>query len=150
MPAQHLCSHYQVRCLEALPLYHFGIAKAAESHCGRARPLQVQPCKHQRIAVTTCKVTCRFVEVWRASKILAPEVLDAYMSHTVHHKDRPAFFRYNRRSCLHSQGWHTLARMCTAAVLRGLNHCQNMLILALYVINRQSCAATPGGEGEGG
>ncbi|KAL3159539.1 hypothetical protein ABBQ38_009954 [Trebouxia sp. C0009 RCD-2024] len=34
-----------------------------------------------------------FVEVWRASKILAPEVLDGYISHTVLHKDRPAFFR---------------------------------------------------------
>lgn len=35
----------------------------------------------------------RFVEVWRASKILAPEVLDAFLSHTVSYQDRAAFLR---------------------------------------------------------
>lgn len=47
-------------------------------------------------------MACRFVEVWRASKILAPEVLDGYISHTVLHKDRPAFFRYSETvACLY-------------------------------------------------
>ncbi|KAA6424248.1 MAG: hypothetical protein FRX49_05460 [Trebouxia sp. A1-2] len=37
----------------------------------------------------------KFVEVWRASRILAPEILDPYLSHTIPHQDRAAFFRQN-------------------------------------------------------
>lgn len=41
----------------------------------------------------------RFVEVWRASKILAPEILDPYLSHTVSYQDRAAFFRSASAIC---------------------------------------------------
>ncbi|KAL0031129.1 hypothetical protein WJX77_005072 [Trebouxia sp. C0004] len=37
----------------------------------------------------------KFVEVWRASRILAPEILDPYLSHTIPHQDRAAFLRQN-------------------------------------------------------
>lgn len=37
----------------------------------------------------------KFIEVWRASRILAPEVLEPYLAHNVPHADRAAFFRAN-------------------------------------------------------
>ena len=57
------------------------------------------------------------MEVWRASKILAPEVLDAYMSHNVLHKDRPAFFRYALGFvCLRAASVQDMSCLCHTAI----------------------------------
>ena len=36
---------------------------------------------------------CRFVEVWRYSHVLAPEVLDEYIAHTVQPEDRQEWMK---------------------------------------------------------
>lgn len=124
---------------------------AAGLHCSRTRPFQVQPCKRQWIAVTTVKLTCRFVEVWRASKILAPEVLDAYMSHTVLHQDRPAFFRYYQHSL---SAFSMLAYMhvycCSTVMSQPLPEHAHPGTLSHRSAELCSCTWRQGGRGGGG